>query len=66
MDDALDAKRYRFLRTVDPDAELPTVLRHYTDSWGNWRYEVMAGEELDAAIDAAIKAEEAHGAETRG
>jgi hypothetical protein len=49
-----DAARYRWLREVDPDAELPTVLRHRQDSWGNWRYDVLILDELDAAIDAAL------------
>jgi len=48
--DAVDAANYRKLREVDPDAELPTVYVHKQDSWGNWKYYLLVGEELDAAM----------------
>lgn len=48
-----DAERYRFLRSVDPDAELPATTLHKQNSWGKWYYSPLLGEELDAAIDAA-------------
>lgn len=51
-----DAERYRFLKTVDPDAEMPTVFVHRQDSWGNWRYHHMDAIQLDAAIDSARRA----------
>lgn len=48
-----DAERYRFLRSVDPDAELPRVMLHRQNDWGNWYNEFLEGDELDAAVDAA-------------
>lgn len=48
-----DAERYLFLRTVDPDAEDPTVMLHVQNDWGNWSYLHLGEDELDTAIDAA-------------
>jgi hypothetical protein len=50
-----DAERYCKLRKVDPDVELPTVLIHKRDSWGNWKYKVLNGKVLDKAVDKMAK-----------
>lgn len=51
-----DGERYRFMRNLQTDPyqdETPHVVRHRQDSWGNWRNDVLVGEELDKAIDKA-------------
>lgn len=52
--DLTDAKRYRFLREADADAELPYVAIQRIGSWGNWKTDWLMGDEADAAIDAAM------------
>jgi len=45
-----DAGRYASVRNADPDVEIPVIAIHRTDSWGNWRWVVLTGDEADAAI----------------
>ena len=51
-----DGERYRFMRDLQTDPyqdEVPHVVRHRQDSWGNWRNDVLMGKELDDAVDKA-------------
>ena len=56
-----DAERYRWLRDeAHPDREDTGVAckeTHMTD-WGKWYEKFLSGEELDAAIDAALRSKE--------
>lgn len=62
--DLRDAERYRWLRDPDSDVSLVidkrTTWNEYdegTRTGGHWNYEYRAGDELDAAIDAARAAQ---------
>ncbi len=70
MDDALDAKRYRWLMShwVTADVSWRKDTQTIKSITLKVQHEARKGptRDLDTMIDEAIKAEEAHGAATRG
>lgn len=56
--DAVDAGRWRFVRSANADDGQPFIAQWHTNDWGRHAVRWLAGDEADAAVDAALRPNE--------